>query len=96
VDGGASANNLLMQMQADFAGLAVDRPKNLETTAFGAALFAGLGAGIYKSLGELKSLRVIDRQFEPNDPKVAKKDEVLAGWRRAIKAVQVFAGTIKD
>jgi glycerol kinase len=91
VDGGAAANDLLMQTQADFARITVDRPANLETTALGAALFAGLGAGVYGSLAELKSARKPQRLFEPGEHDVASK---LAGWKRAIKAVQVFAGTM--
>lgn len=90
VDGGASANNLLMQSQADFARITVDRPIHLETTALGAALFAGLGAGVYTSLDELKSARKPQKIFQPSSADVSLK---LAGWQRAIKAVQVFAGT---
>lgn len=89
VDGGAAANDLLMQAQADFAGLTVDRPANLETTALGAALFAGLGSKVFSSVAELKHVRRAERLFAPQIT-----DEVavqLAGWRRAIKAVQVFA-----
>lgn len=91
VDGGASGNDLLMQSQADFAQITVDRPANLETTALGAALFAGLGAGFYDSLADLKSARKPQKIFYPGESDVAVK---LAGWKRAVRAVQVFAGTV--
>jgi glycerol kinase len=95
VDGGAAANNLLMQSQADFAGVAVDRPVNLETTAFGAALFAALGAGIFTNLNELRHARKTEKIFTPDaNPESKKRIEAqLRGWERAVKAVQVFAGT---
>jgi glycerol kinase len=95
VDGGASANGLLMQMQADFANLAVERPVNLETTAFGAAMFAGLGIGAYKDLHAVTHARQVDCTFQPQntaDYRTTRKD-ILAGWQRAKAAVQVFAGT---
>jgi glycerol kinase len=95
VDGGAAANDLLMQAQADFADVEVDRPVNLETTAFGAAMFAGLGAGIYKDLNAVKHARKRERAFKP-DASPAARERVaaqLAGWQRAVTAVQVFAGT---
>src|SRR5690606_13644984 len=91
VDGGAAANNLLMQAQADFSDVTVDRPANLETTAFGAALFAGLGVGLYSGLSQLRNVRKTERLFSP-----AKDDQAKSlvkaqrdGWRRAVKAVQV-------
>ncbi len=65
VDGGACANNLLMQIQADLLGLPVVRPSNVETTALGAALLAGLQVGIYSEPGELKHRLGIERIFEP-------------------------------
>ena len=65
VDGGACANNLLMQIQADLLGLPVVRPSNVETTALGAALLAGLQVAIYSEPGELKHRLGIDRIFEP-------------------------------
>ena len=68
VDGGASANNLLMQFQADIIGVELDRPVNLDTTAFGAAMFAGLGCGLYSSLDEIKSSREIAKVFNSKMP----------------------------
>jgi len=94
VDGGASANNLLMQLQADLGAISVDRPQNLETTGFGATLFAGLGAGVFNSLGELSSLRTSDRLFHAdNSAKAAgERTQRLEGWQRAVQAIQVFTG----
>ncbi|NRA44941.1 MAG: glycerol kinase GlpK [Oligoflexales bacterium] len=93
VDGGASANNLLMQVQANLGNIVVERPRNLETTALGAAFFAALGVGIYSSLDELKKLRTVDSVYNPvvNSQEEQKRQEQLAGWKRAIKAVEVFA-----
>ena len=66
VDGGASANNLLMQIQADTLDCTINRPQQLETTAIGAGFMSGLGAGIWTSLDELKSLKSIERIFHPH------------------------------
>ncbi|MDA1004791.1 MAG: glycerol kinase GlpK, partial [Chloroflexi bacterium] len=65
VDGGASANDLLMQLQADVAGVTVVRPRNAETTALGAAFLAGLGAGVWETRAQVDALWRIDRTFEP-------------------------------
>ncbi len=93
VDGGAAANNVLMQIQADYLGTIVDRPVNVETTVFGAAMIACLGHGIYKSFDELRGVRFTEKKFEPTkDPDKAKQIETqINGWHRAIKAVQHFA-----
>ncbi len=66
VDGGASKNNLLMQIQADLLHCTIHRPKDLDTTAIGAAYLAGLTYGIFKSLNEFKRIKQIDRSFLPN------------------------------
>jgi len=66
VDGGASANNLLMQFQADLLGVPVVRPKVLETTALGAAYLAGLAVGYWKGDDEITANWRVDRRFEPN------------------------------
>jgi glycerol kinase len=65
VDGGAAGNNLLLQFQADILGVPVLRPVNTETTAFGAAALAGLGAGLWQSEAELASLWTLERRFDP-------------------------------
>jgi len=84
VDGGASASDLLMQMQSDSLGVIVERPKNLETTALGAAMLAGLGAGLWKDADELAHIREVDRLFRPA---TTKKDRSarLKQWRKAVK-----------
>lgn len=68
VDGGASANNLLMQFQSDVLGINVVRPKTIETTAMGAAYLAGLATGYWKSIEEIASLWQLDRTFTPSMP----------------------------
>lgn len=67
VDGGASRNNLLMQLQADVLGVPVERPVNAETTAWGAAMLAGLGVGLWSDREELASVWQLDQRFEPSD-----------------------------
>ncbi|EQD79848.1 protein containing Carbohydrate kinase, FGGY, partial [mine drainage metagenome] len=66
VDGGASANNLLMQMQADYLRAPCVRPKVIETTAMGAAFLAGLGIGIWKNRQDLQKIWRKDREFSPS------------------------------
>ena len=84
VDGGASANNLLMQIQADSINTKVVRPKVTETTALGAAYFAGLATGFWNSIDELKTHWQIDRTFVPASELTTIK-EVIANWQRAIE-----------
>lgn len=89
VDGGASANNLLMQLQADYLQTAVERPVQIETTAIGAAYLAGLGAGVWKSTHEIKKIWKKDRQFKPQlKPKEVKARKL--SWNLAIKKAQVL------
>jgi glycerol kinase len=83
VDGGASANNLLMQIQSDLLQVPVERPRQIETTAFGAAALAGLGTGFWKDLNEISVNREIDRTFEPQ----ISRDEAEARYARWKKAV---------
>ncbi|QDV03540.1 FGGY family carbohydrate kinase [Engelhardtia mirabilis] len=89
VDGGASANDLLMQMQADLAGIAVLRPSEVEATARGAALLAGLGAGVWPDASSLPTLP-FDR-FEPalSAPERASR---MAGWKAAVARVLTTGG----
>ena len=90
VDGGASANNLLMQMQADFSGVPVVRPQVLETTALGAAYLAGLAVGFWSGVIEIASQWQVDRRFEPQmsaDQRAAK----LARWRKALARARDWA-----
>ena len=90
VDGGAAKNDYLMQFQADILGIAIARAKNLETTALGAAFLAGLTVGYWKDLEELKSLHGTAQIFEPKMNE-ARKEELYKGWKKAVKATQVFA-----
>ena len=92
VDGGASANDLLMQMQSDFSGIDVVRASNPEATAAGAAYLAGLAIGFFESREELKRLCGDGRKFTPEiDAEERKK--ALDGWRRAVKACRAFTET---
>jgi glycerol kinase len=84
VDGGASQNNLLMQMQADFAGIPVLRPTSTETTGLGAAYIAGLEVGIWSSLEEVGELWRAERVFEPRMGP-AERHTRLRQWRRAVE-----------
>ena len=83
VDGGASQNNLLMQMQADFMGMSVVRPQMTETTSMGAAYLAGLGVGFWKSLTEIKEVWKIDREFKTQMNSKQRVDR-LAHWKKAV------------
>jgi glycerol kinase len=83
VDGGAAANDLLMQMQADILDVPVVRPRNLETTSLGAALLAGLGLGQWATLEEIREAWKAERTFKPKTtPEV--RAEATARWRRAV------------
>jgi glycerol kinase len=84
VDGGAAANNVLMQLQADILQVPIVRPRNLETTALGAAFLAGLAVGFWKDLDELANLWEKDRSFEPQMPE-AQAAELRANWSRAVQ-----------
>ena len=84
VDGGAVANNLMMQFQSDILDVAVERPKIIETTALGAAYLAGLAVGFWKSKEELVKSWQIDRRFEPNMEE-AKRKELYLGWLKAVR-----------
>jgi glycerol kinase len=86
VDGGAAANDFLMQFQADVLGTTVDRPKVVETTALGAALLAGLGVGLWTQ-AELERVRAVDRVFKPK-MKPEDRDALYAGWQAAVARVR--------
>jgi glycerol kinase len=84
VDGGATASDLLMQMQADLLGVPVVRPRVTETTALGAAYLAGLATGFWRDEDEIAALWARDRVFEP----YLSRDEGRArieGWKRAVE-----------
>ncbi|MDD3115218.1 MAG: FGGY-family carbohydrate kinase, partial [Anaerovibrio sp.] len=84
VDGGAVANNLMMQFQADLLGVPVDRPQIIETTALGAAYLAGLAVGVWNGREELKTAWKLDVRFEPVMP-AEEAAKLYKGWQKAVK-----------
>lgn len=84
VDGGACANNFLMQFQADILGVPVDRPQVIETTALGAAYLAGLATGFWKDKDEIAANWNVDRQFRPSMDE-EKKEKLYKGWKKAVE-----------
>ena len=84
VDGGASANNLLMQMQSDLARVPVNRPACIESTALGAAYLAGLATGYFKDMDDIKTKWAIDRIFQPQMVESIRQEK-LAGWKKAVR-----------
>ena len=84
VDGGASANNLLIQFEADILNCTLHRPQNIETTALGAAYLAGLSCGFWKNTDELAALRADDDVFGPTMDR-SQAAELLAGWNAAVQ-----------
>jgi glycerol kinase len=84
VDGGAARNDDLLRFTADVLGIAVERPRVTETTAWGAAALAGLATGVWGSTAELAAIREVDRRFEPAmDP--GRRADLLRGWHRAVE-----------
>jgi glycerol kinase len=83
VDGGASANDFLMQFQADIIGVAVERPEIIETTSLGAAYLAGLAVGFWKDKSAIASQRSVNRRFNPAMDK-DKREKLYANWKRAV------------
>ncbi|WP_144112272.1 glycerol kinase GlpK [Paraburkholderia sp. BCC1886] len=92
VDGGACANDLLMQFQADMLGVDAVRPRVVETTALGAAYLAGLAVGYWKDVEELQSQWQLEHRFTPALPG-AEVEACLNGWHRAIRAAKAWADT---
>jgi glycerol kinase len=90
VDGGAAANDLLCQFQADQVGRAVERPEIVETTALGAAFLAGLGTGAWSSTDELRDTWALDRRFEPAGDR-ATLDAAYALWSKAVERSKGWA-----
>jgi glycerol kinase len=90
VDGGAVANNLLMQFQADMLGVDVVRPQISETTALGAAYLAGLAVGYWKDVNELQSQWKLDRRFS-RDVAADEVKRQMHGWQRAVNAAKAWA-----
>jgi len=89
VDGGASANDLLMQLQADIMSVPVVRPKVTETTALGAAYLAGLAVGYWKNQAEIARQWQVDRRFTPA-MKAAARERLAKGWERALSRAKAW------
>lgn len=90
VDGGASANNLLMQLQSDFSALPILRPACIETTALGAANLAGLATGVFKDLQEICKNIATERTFTPSLPE-SERTMRLCNWHRAVERALKWA-----
>ena len=90
VDGGAAANNLLMQFQADMLDVDVLRPEVLETTALGAARLAGLATGVWDSTDEIAEAWRLERQFSA-EMASAERESLYAGWLRAVERSRDWA-----
>ena len=95
VDGGACANNFLMQFQSDILDCHVHRPQCIETTALGAAYLAGLAVGYWKSLDDIRNNWAIDSVFEPN-MESEKREDLLEGWRLAVECSKLWAKRKQD
>ena len=90
MDGGAAANNLLMQFQADMLDVDVLRPEVLETTALGAARLAGLATGVWDSTDEIAEAWRLERQFSA-EMASAERESLYAGWLRAVERSRDWA-----
>ncbi len=90
VDGGAVANNFLMQFQADILGVPVERPRVTETTALGAAYLAGLATGIWESQDEIAEQWQLEKTFEPQ-MSADQRNALYAGWRKAVERARHWA-----
>lgn len=90
VDGGATANNFLLQFQADILGTSVVRPEITETTALGAAYLAGLAVGFWKDLDTIKTQFGTEREFFPSF-EIERKDTLYRGWKRAVEKARNWA-----
>jgi glycerol kinase len=91
VDGGAASNDAMLQFQADLLGLPVERPRNVETTALGAAFLAGLGVGLWSGPDEVAATWELDRRFEPSMD-AAERARLVARWRDAVVRTMGWAG----
>ena len=84
VDGGASVSDIMMQIQSDMTGVNVNRPKNREATALGAAYLAGLATGVWKDTAEIESNRQVDKVFVPS-MEIEKRNKLYENWKRAVE-----------
>jgi glycerol kinase len=90
VDGGAAANNLLLQLQADILGIPLVRARGVETTARGAAYLAGLATGVWSSQADIAANWQAESRFSP-DMSAERREELYAGWRRAVERAKGWA-----
>ena len=95
VDGGASANNFLMQIQSDISQAPVHRPQCVETTAMGAAYLAGLATGYWENKEDVKQNWAIDRIFHPQI-EAEKRQKMLKGWKKAVRYAHGWAKEEED
>jgi glycerol kinase len=91
VDGGAAANDLLCQFQADLLGVPVERPRIVDTTALGAAFMAGLGTGVWDSTDDLRSSWQLDRAFTPDPAARDRIDAAYALWQKGVERAKDWA-----
>ncbi len=89
VDGGASANDFLMQFQSDILNIQISRPKINESTALGAAFISGLATGLYKSIAELENIVIQDKHFTPKMGK-DERNTLYSNWQKAVSATRAF------
>ena len=89
VDGGATANNYLMQFQSDILETSIDLPECLQTTALGASYLAGLSSGFYKNLDHIKKIHRSQKNFQPKMNKEEVKER-YAGWTKAVEVTRMF------
>jgi glycerol kinase len=90
VDGGASANDFLMQFQADVSDVGILRPRCIETTALGAAYLAGLATGYWRDTEEVRTNWQCERTFAP-EIGAEERRKLLSGWRRAVRCAVFYA-----
>ena len=89
VDGGATANNFLMQFQSDILNAKIDLPECLQTTALGAAFLAGLSSKYYKNLDHIKSIHHCQKLFEPMMSE-EDREKFYSGWKKAVEVTRMF------
>ena len=95
VDGGACANDFLMQFQADISGVDILRPRCIETTALGAAYLAGLAVGFWQDADEIRANWQKERTFSPA-MSGERRAALLAGWHKAVRCAQFYAKETED
>ncbi|GAQ01212.1 glycerol kinase [Companilactobacillus farciminis] len=94
VDGAASANDYLMQFQADILGISLQRSSELETTSLGVAFMAGLGIGFWKDIDDIKKNYQTGKMYQPK-MKESLRNDLYDGWKEAVKATMAFKHNAK-